>query len=88
MSCLMMEIELEDYCTCGHIAAFHDDEVSEHVIPRDKAIELIKVVKKYQKCGWKSPQDPYGYTNFNREVCFCEVFKLDNLRFLERKSDA
>lgn len=82
-----MEIELEDYCLCGHLAAFHDDEVSEHVIARDQAIELIKTVKKYQRCSWKDRSEPYAYTNFNREICTCEVFKLDNLRFLERKTD-
>lgn len=83
-----MEIELEDYCLCGHLAAFHDDEVSEYTIKSDKLFDPIKIVKKYQRCNWRDRNgfdyEPYNDSNPN---CDCEVFKLDNLRFLARKTD-
>lgn len=94
-----MKIDLEDICQCGHNAAFHEKEIVEYQIRMNQP--TIKIVtKKYGLCKFDESAayiDPnrmagemisgagFDYTNFGRH-CNCNEFKMDNLRYLERRA--
>ncbi len=90
-----MKIDLEDKCTCGHMASFHESEQTTYnLIPNQEPVTVVSKV--YGNCRYDKSvvptNDPtatsgagWDYTNFGR-YCYCTVFKMDNLRYLERRS--
>jgi hypothetical protein len=79
-----MKTELEDPCTCGHTASFHENEQTEYDLRFKQEVVTIIKVKVFTKCSWyKNVAENY---KIDYNECPCLLFKLDNLRYLEEKS--
>lgn len=72
-----MDIEINYFCTCKHRAAVH-----EKLFNGFQTNELGQSV---------AMQYAYGICNYvdrdTKTMCYCDRFKLDNLKYLEIKSD-
>lgn len=79
-------------CKCGHAASWHEEERKSLDI--DAIDPIVIVTRLYGKCDYNKQRSDSGdwagvsfdYTNFGH-YCYCQEFKLDNLKYLEQEAN-
>jgi hypothetical protein len=85
-----LKIDIDDVCKCGHGASWHKKEIIGYKFDTNalKASQLfapVEIVHEYGSCCYYSYHD---MPPADRDPdCDCLVFKIDNLKYLEKRID-